>query len=119
MAATNRRILVKAISWRIISTATTFLLTYLLTGSLMIAGQLASINFVLKTIMQFMHEKLWQRIEWGKGKWLKKRMKEKANVVPMSIVKSNGGKRVTEKKTYFQKTFVDPVYKMKTDGWED
>ena len=77
MAATNRRILAKTISWRVVSTSTTFLLTFMLTGNYWIASQLAAINVVLKTLMQFMHEKAWQNVDWGKKKWLKKKRKQK------------------------------------------
>jgi len=56
----------KAVSWRIIGTLDTLLISYLLTGEVAIAASIASIDFVTKMFLYFFHERLWNKINWGK-----------------------------------------------------
>ncbi|MFS4469693.1 DUF2061 domain-containing protein [Maribacter sp. 2210JD10-5] len=60
------RSVAKAISWRVIGTLDTLLISYLLTGKITIAASIASIDFVTKMFLYFFHERLWNRINWGK-----------------------------------------------------
>ncbi len=60
------RSVAKAVSWRIIGTLDTLLISYLLTGEVVVAASIASIDFVTKMFLYFFHERLWNRINWGK-----------------------------------------------------
>ncbi|WP_422083680.1 DUF2061 domain-containing protein [Ulvibacterium sp.] len=60
------RSIAKAISWRIIGTLDTLLVSYLLTGKVVLAASIASIDFVTKMVLYFFHERIWNRIGWGK-----------------------------------------------------
>ncbi|WP_378185561.1 DUF2061 domain-containing protein [Aquimarina sp. W85] len=60
------RSIAKAISWRIIGTLDTLLISYVLTGELILATSIASVDFVTKMILYFFHERLWNLIKWGK-----------------------------------------------------
>ncbi|RMB59484.1 DUF2061 domain-containing protein [Dokdonia sinensis] len=60
------RSVVKAISWRLIGTIDTLLVSYLLTGEWLLATSIASIDFVTKLLLYFFHERIWNRIQWGK-----------------------------------------------------
>jgi len=60
------RSVAKAISWRVIGTLDTLLISYLLTGEVSIAASIASIDFVTKMFLYFFHERLWNKINWGK-----------------------------------------------------
>jgi len=60
------RSIAKAISWRIIGTLDTLLISYLLTGEVVIAASIASIDFVTKMFLYFFHERVWNKINWGK-----------------------------------------------------
>ncbi|GGX06005.1 DUF2061 domain-containing protein [Aquimarina muelleri] len=60
------RSIVKAISWRIVGTLDTLIVSYLLTGEMALATSIASIDFVTKMILYFFHERIWNRIKWGK-----------------------------------------------------
>ncbi|MBP2832413.1 DUF2061 domain-containing protein [Aquimarina sp. U1-2] len=60
------RSIAKAISWRIIGTLDTLVVSYLLTGEIVLATSIASIDFVTKMILYFFHERIWNRIKWGK-----------------------------------------------------
>ncbi len=60
------RSVAKAISWRLIGTLDTLLISYLLTGKVALAASIASIDFVTKMFLYFFHERLWNKINWGK-----------------------------------------------------
>lgn len=60
------RSVVKAISWRVIGTLDTLLISYLLTGELAIAASIASVDFVTKMFLYFFHERIWNKIGWGR-----------------------------------------------------
>jgi len=60
------RSIAKAVSWRVIGTLDTLLISYLLTGEVALAASIASIDFVTKMILYFFHERFWNSINWGK-----------------------------------------------------
>ncbi|MGB3152823.1 MAG: DUF2061 domain-containing protein [Maribacter sp.] len=60
------RSIAKAVSWRVIGTLDTLLVSYLLTGEVAIAASIASIDFVTKMFLYFFHERFWNKINWGK-----------------------------------------------------
>jgi uncharacterized membrane protein len=63
---TNRRTLVKTISWRITGSGATFAISYLITGSVSISGTIALIQLTANTVLYFIHERIWNRIKWGR-----------------------------------------------------
>ncbi len=54
------RSILKAFSWRIIATLTTGLIAYAITGEIDTAILIGSIEFVLKFVIYYVHERLWQ-----------------------------------------------------------
>jgi uncharacterized membrane protein len=60
------RSVAKAVSWRVIGTLDTLLISYLLIGEVAIAASIASIDFVTKMFLYFFHERIWNKINWGK-----------------------------------------------------
>ncbi|MGJ8735940.1 DUF2061 domain-containing protein [Zobellia laminariae] len=60
------RSIAKAVSWRVIGTLDTLIVSYLLTSEVAIAASIASIDFVTKMFLYFFHERLWNKINWGK-----------------------------------------------------
>jgi len=60
------RSIAKTISWRIFATATTILVSYLVTGSVTLAFQIGGVEVVLKLIVFYFHERAWANITWGK-----------------------------------------------------
>ena len=60
------RSVAKAISWRLIGTLDTLLISYILTGEVAIAASIASIDFITKMFLYFFHERVWNGINWGK-----------------------------------------------------
>ena len=60
------RSLVKSISWRLIGTLDTILISWLVTGTLSLAFAIGSIEMLTKMVLYFFHERLWNTIKWGK-----------------------------------------------------
>jgi len=61
-----KRSLVKTISWRVIGTLDTVLISWLITGTLAVAFSIGAIELVSKMILYFFHERVWNSIKWGK-----------------------------------------------------
>lgn len=66
MSEQNRRSLAKAISWRITGTLDTFLISWLITGELALAGGIAATEVVTKIGLYWLHERAWNRVSWGR-----------------------------------------------------
>lgn len=60
------RSLLKSVSWRIIGTIDTIIISYLITGKLAFALSIGGIELVTKMILYVVHERVWNKIKWGK-----------------------------------------------------
>ena len=65
MLETNARSIVKTISWRVLVSTVSFLLSWYVTGSLELAGILLASKAVVNTILYYGHERLWSIVNWG------------------------------------------------------
>ena len=65
---TNKRSIVKGISWRIVATTTTVIIIYFFFGRLDLAIAAGVIETVLKVGLYWAHERAWMKIRWGKKK---------------------------------------------------
>ena len=66
----------KAISWRIVGTIDTMIISYFITGKVTIALTIGSIEVFTKTLLYYFHERLWAHIHRIKLKgWLLKEKK--------------------------------------------
>lgn len=63
---TNRRSVVKGISWRIVATTTTTVIVYVFFGRLDLAIAAGLLETVLKVGLYWGHERIWHKIRWGK-----------------------------------------------------
>lgn len=61
-----QRSILKTISWRIIGTIDTILISWLITGTLALAFSIGAIELVSKMALYFFHERAWNKINWGK-----------------------------------------------------
>jgi len=59
------RSLLKGLSWRVIATTTIILIAYFKTGDITFALEVGAIEFVLKLLLYYGHERLWQLIPRG------------------------------------------------------
>ena len=54
--------LMKSVSWRIVGTIDTMVISYFITGRVTIAISIGSIEVLTKTILYYFHERLWAHI---------------------------------------------------------
>lgn len=66
MNDTPVRSLAKAISWRVTGTIDTFLISWLITGQILLASGIALTEIMTKIGLFWLHERVWNRIDWGK-----------------------------------------------------
>lgn len=57
----------KAITWRIIGTADTFIISWAITKEPVTAGAIASFEVFTKTILYYFHERGWNKVKWGRN----------------------------------------------------
>lgn len=63
---TKRRSLAKALSWRALAVMITTGVVYALTRELKFAFEIGAVDTVAKLGIYFVHERVWQRIPYGK-----------------------------------------------------
>ncbi|MAF54563.1 MAG: hypothetical protein CL909_00465 [Deltaproteobacteria bacterium] len=66
MISGKGRSLAKTITWRILATSDTFLISWIITSKLTWAGMIAGIEVITKMILYYLHERGWTKIQWGK-----------------------------------------------------
>ena len=59
MKLSRKRHLLKAISWRFFGSSTTFLLSWLVTGNMIIGLSISGIETFTKIVLYYLHERLW------------------------------------------------------------
>ena len=62
------RSVVKAISWRTVGTLDTIIVSYFITGSLVMAASIGSIEVVTKMALYYFHERAWNKLSFGQVK---------------------------------------------------
>lgn len=60
------RTLVKTLTWRVVGSSSTFLISYIITGQLVIATGIAVMQMMANTILYYLHEVVWNSIKWRK-----------------------------------------------------
>ena len=59
------RSVLKAISWRTTATVITMIVSYFITGSIMMALEIGAIEMVAKMLLYYLHERAWNNISVG------------------------------------------------------
>ena len=62
----KRRSVIKTISWRFWATITTIALVFLFVGEVKIAFSIGGIEIILKMVLYFIHERVWNKLKYGK-----------------------------------------------------
>ena len=82
------RSVLKAITWRLIATTTTFSLAYTVfsqtncEGALAKSGLVAGLELVIKIVIYYLHERAWQSLPRGFfNKFLSKRQKAESGMI--------------------------------------
>ena len=60
------RSVIKAFSWRVLGTLDTILISYFITGTIVEALSIGFIELVTKMVLYFIHERAWNKLNWGK-----------------------------------------------------
>ena len=60
---TKRKSVIKTFSWRFLATTTTFIISWIITGSVMIGAGIATIEFWAKLVLYYAHERVWTRAD--------------------------------------------------------
>lgn len=64
---TALRSVVKSISWRVVGTVDTIVISWVITGEVALALSIGTIELVTKMALYFFHERAWNNIKWGKN----------------------------------------------------
>lgn len=64
---TKRRSVVKALSWRVLAAVITTSVAFVMTGQLDFAAKVGIIDTAIKLGVYFMHERIWNRIDYGRA----------------------------------------------------
>ncbi len=60
------RSVLKSITWRIVGTADTVIISWIVTGALTLAFSIGFVELLSKMLLYFVHERIWNRVRWGK-----------------------------------------------------
>jgi len=55
-------ILAKTITWRIVGTLDTFLLSWLITGSIKLGAAIGAVEIITKMVLYYLHERAWYKL---------------------------------------------------------
>jgi len=63
---TALRSLVKAYSYRICGSLTTVIISYVITGHIVVSMAIGATELFIKPFVYWMHERVWSRVNWGR-----------------------------------------------------
>ncbi len=64
----KKRHIAKAFTWRVVGTVDTFILAWFLTGSIELGAAFSAIEVLTKTVLYYLHERVWYNFKWGVDK---------------------------------------------------
>lgn len=68
MAERHYRSVIKAISWRTVGTIDTMVVSYFVTGNVVMAVSIGSIEVLTKMFLYYFHERAWDKTNFGRIK---------------------------------------------------
>lgn len=68
MAERHYRSVIKAISWRTVGTIDTMVVSYFVTGNVVMAVSIGSIEVLTKMFLYYLHERAWDKTNFGRIK---------------------------------------------------
>ncbi len=60
--SSRKRSVLKTITWRIAASLTTIMIVWVVSGQLIIAGEVALLEVVIKMIVYYFHERAWEKV---------------------------------------------------------
>ena len=64
---TQKRTIVKTMTWRVTASLTTFLIAWMLTGDILVGASIGSIEAIAKVFLYYLHERAWNNLSWEKN----------------------------------------------------
>ena len=64
----KKRSLAKSLTWRLVAVISTFIIGYVMTGSLSFAASLTVVSNLINFILYYVHERIWLKVNWGRSK---------------------------------------------------
>ena len=61
----HTRSILKGLTWRVVATSTIIIIVYLKTGSIKGALEIGAIEFFVKFLLYYLHERAWQKAPRG------------------------------------------------------
>ena len=61
----KKRHIAKTITWRLLATATTIVLAWIISGDPMIGLQVGGWEFFIKMLLYYVHERVWYKLNFG------------------------------------------------------
>jgi len=65
MHESRTRTIVKGVTWRIIASATTMTVVFIVTGNLALVASVGAVDIVAKFLFYYLHERTWGKVHWG------------------------------------------------------
>ncbi len=86
----HSRTIVKTISWRALATLTTMTIVFLFTRRVMLSLGVGLAEIIAKITFYYLHERVWDKVSWGKSKHPLARLAVKRELEPedMEIIKN-------------------------------
>jgi uncharacterized membrane protein len=53
----------KTLTWRAVGSTSTFLISYLITGMVVVSSTIAIVQVIANTVLYYIHETIWNRVE--------------------------------------------------------
>jgi adenylylsulfate kinase len=66
MKEKHARSITKAITWRVFASCITMLIVFVFTGKAALSLGIGLFEIVSKLILYYTHERMWDRVRWGK-----------------------------------------------------
>ena len=63
---TRFRSIIKGLVWRGLASLATVLLVYLFSGDMVMAGRIGVLEVIVKLLLYYSHERVWNVISWGR-----------------------------------------------------
>jgi uncharacterized membrane protein len=68
---TNKSVIrhaLKSFSWRLVGTIDTIIISWILSGSIILGATIGGVDFFTKVILYFIHERIWHKSKYGLSK---------------------------------------------------
>jgi uncharacterized membrane protein len=61
----RKRHIAKAVTWRVIGTLDTVLIGWIISGDLIVGASIGVFELVTKTVLYYLHERVWYKFNYG------------------------------------------------------